>query len=299
METALCLHLQGLEARLLCSKYLMEASWSSHWVSQENFPFAKTCQTFEACVKTWNVDTENFIAKMRTVKIPSWFALLSMCQRLCVNVCCTYLFLLIETRGRLHLDHCGRREKPTSLQNSGWTCGSHQARSYLSETSLLKAIKLRSVTHAIRSQPSILYGTHPPDNLCFPLNSLWLYWSYLHQRKKSDVLQSFSGWFNSHRHNHSDHRWVFYFRLGTLPQWLKGENQFCLSMQKAFLFYSTLAVIGTFMYCLIICYHQLMKKGLPSISDGDCIVLTVTRLKGKTTVFKVFDGGILIITLGQ
>ncbi len=35
------------------------------------------------------------------------------------------------------------------------------------------------------------------------------------------------------------------------------------------------------------------------ISDGDCIVLTLTRLGGKTTVFKVFDGGILIITLGQ
>ncbi len=38
---------------------------------------------------------------------------------------------------------------------------------------------------------------------------------------------------------------------------------------------------------------------LALISDGDCIVLTLTRLGGKTTVFKVFDGGILIITLGQ
>ncbi len=36
-------------------------------------------------------------------------------------------------RGRLYPDCCERRKQPASIQDSGWTCGAHQARSYFSE----------------------------------------------------------------------------------------------------------------------------------------------------------------------
>ncbi len=69
METALYLLLQGLEAKQLCSKYLMEASWSSPWVSQEKFPFTKTCQTYQAQATTQKVETQNFTAKIIAIQL--------------------------------------------------------------------------------------------------------------------------------------------------------------------------------------------------------------------------------------
>ncbi len=91
-------------------------------------------------------------------------ALLSLCWRLCVYICCTYLFLVFGTRGRLHLDYCERREKPTSLQNSGWTCGAHQARLYFSKTLPLKTANFPIVADVMFSELSSIYS---PDNLCF------------------------------------------------------------------------------------------------------------------------------------
>ncbi len=66
MEIALCLLLQGLEAKLLCSKYLMEASWSSHWVSKEKFPVTKTSQP-----SIWSSGKKHEKWKNKT-SLPKW-----------------------------------------------------------------------------------------------------------------------------------------------------------------------------------------------------------------------------------
>ncbi len=79
--------------------------------------------------------------------------------------------------------------------------------------------------------------------------SFRLYWSHLHQRNKLDVLQSFSGEWHSHRHNHSDYRWGVEHRLSTLPWWLKVKNEIQFECAwEVVILHSSFAVFGMFLW---------------------------------------------------
>ncbi len=91
---------------------------------------------------------------------------------------------------------------------------------------------------------------------------------------------------------------TYFLFPGLKVKWLKVENQIQFDYAQGVVFlHSGLAVFGTYWLCWWFIV-TILENIVGFISDGDCIVLTLTRLQGKTTVFKVFDGGILTITLG-
>ncbi len=159
MENALCLLLEGLEAKLLCSKYLMEASWSSHWVSHKKSAFKKTCQAFQAHAQTHNVETE-LHCKNDSCTIASW---LLCCQ--CYKYLLYQSVLSLSNQRQIAswlLWEEGITNKSSKFRMDLW-CTSSQVIFHWN-ISMKKKTTFAIVVQKISSE---LSSIHLPDNWCF------------------------------------------------------------------------------------------------------------------------------------